>query len=69
MKRFELFAEMKLYVARVSLNGTVGDREGREELVDDPTSGRPSPAPNPGTAAKKFPNFWQVKFDRQIDTA
>jgi len=44
---------MKLYVERISLNGIKVDREGCEELEDDPTSGRPSPAPNPGTVAKE----------------
>jgi hypothetical protein len=69
MKRFELFREMKPYVELMSLSGIEDDRKGREDLEDDPTSGRPSPATNPGTDAKKFANFWQGKIDRQIDTA
>jgi len=69
MKRFELFTEMKLYVESMSLNCIEDDREGREKLEDEPTSGRPSPAPNPGTDAKKFANFWQGKVDRKIDTS
>ena len=67
MKRFGLFKEMKLYVERTSLNGIEDDREGREKLEDDPTGGRPSPAPNQGTVTKKFANFWKGKStDRLI---
>jgi hypothetical protein len=69
MKRFELFTKIKLYVERISLNGIEDEREGREELENDPTSGQPSPAPNPGTVAKKFANFRQGKVERQTDTA
>jgi hypothetical protein len=54
---------MKLYAIRMSLNGIEDDIEGREELEDDPTSGRPSPAPNQGTDAEQFANFWQGKVD------
>jgi hypothetical protein len=54
MKRFELFTEMKLYVEPISLNGIEDDREGREELEDDPNEWSGVTCSKSGKSCKKF---------------